>query len=820
MAFLTYLLPDGRRLVHAALLLAAATLLLAAGAQAAPPAAPPAPGKLLRLEATLTPEAAPLAVAINADESILAVGVAAGAALHVILYDRPSRAKLGAIAAEVGDHPRLRFAPNQDLLLIAGSKGLQLWEVPIVPLKPDQLLSGTYRRWEQPLPAGAAGAVGFGDPPDQVLWSADGALYSRSAAAGAVAPAKPVWRVEGSERKVAGFQLARGGSGLAVHYAGEKDVDLLDARTFSLVGTLVGHRFPVLDGTFGHGRTWLSLDQGNTLLRWNENLQAQESAHLEPLPPGVTLIGLRALGARHVLLLGDAGAGAVRALVAAPPAWKVEAEARASGVEALAVSPTGRYVLAADGGTVSLFGFAQPEAPLDYVRRLRELKAFTTAQAYVRLLDDAGLSPRAKAGLLAELNRLPPGTQLQEAQDKLRLAQREGRPEDVRRWAGEVLALAPKNAQALAALQDVKARQERAALEQARLALAEGKPAAAIALLTSQIPQDSSLRAEAQDLIHEAEAQRRMDVTLDQAREKLNLGDYPAASALAHEVLRQRDDHPAARSLLTEIQERQSPGRALNLPALVLGSVFALAIMGLIWQRMRARRATRPLAQPSTGGPHRKRAEDPGAKSAGARARTPPRPASPAAAARAGAAPARPERPAGVRLQVAEELLDKTGDMLRLARHADVAREHAAHLMGLEAELAAFRRRLRDPAADLGAVHNRLKAVAAELRALKFRPVEAAAQGERPQPVADDTPTWYELLRVAPTAPEAEIRGAYHRMLKQYHPDLHNHSDFGWVKEESERMSRLISQAFEVLGDAARRQEYDRELRRRGRLPQ
>ena len=73
-------------------------------------------------------------------------------------------------------------------------------------------------------------------------------------------------------------------------------------------------------------------------------------------------------------------------------------------------------------------------------------------------------------------------------------------------------------------------------------------------------------------------------------------------------------------------------------------------------------------------------------------------------------------------------------------------------------------------------------------------------------------PTYYDLLKLAPNASAGEIRNAYHSLLKQYHPDLHSESTFGWVKEEAEQMSRKLSEAYEVLSDGAKRDAYNRAL--------
>lgn len=65
-------------------------------------------------------------------------------------------------------------------------------------------------------------------------------------------------------------------------------------------------------------------------------------------------------------------------------------------------------------------------------------------------------------------------------------------------------------------------------------------------------------------------------------------------------------------------------------------------------------------------------------------------------------------------------------------------------------------------------------------------------------------PTHYEVLGVAPTASEEDVRHAYRRLAKTAHPDAHG---------DPARFTRL-TEAYDVLSDPARRAVYDRDLRR------
>ena len=69
--------------------------------------------------------------------------------------------------------------------------------------------------------------------------------------------------------------------------------------------------------------------------------------------------------------------------------------------------------------------------------------------------------------------------------------------------------------------------------------------------------------------------------------------------------------------------------------------------------------------------------------------------------------------------------------------------------------------------------------------------------------------THYDVLAVSPTATAAEVRKAYLVQARRFHPDLCENEKQRTVFEH--RM-REINQAWSVLGDAATRRSYDRQL--------
>ncbi len=63
--------------------------------------------------------------------------------------------------------------------------------------------------------------------------------------------------------------------------------------------------------------------------------------------------------------------------------------------------------------------------------------------------------------------------------------------------------------------------------------------------------------------------------------------------------------------------------------------------------------------------------------------------------------------------------------------------------------------------------------------------------------------SYYEILRISNQSSSAEIKKAFRRLARQVHPDLHPND------AEAAAQFKLISQAYEVLGDAQRRSQYD-----------
>ena len=66
-----------------------------------------------------------------------------------------------------------------------------------------------------------------------------------------------------------------------------------------------------------------------------------------------------------------------------------------------------------------------------------------------------------------------------------------------------------------------------------------------------------------------------------------------------------------------------------------------------------------------------------------------------------------------------------------------------------------------------------------------------------------DKRDYYEVLGVSKTASDDEIKSAYRKLAKKYHPDLNPNN------KEAEKSFKDVNEAYSILSDKDKRQRYD-----------
>jgi curved DNA-binding protein CbpA len=75
-----------------------------------------------------------------------------------------------------------------------------------------------------------------------------------------------------------------------------------------------------------------------------------------------------------------------------------------------------------------------------------------------------------------------------------------------------------------------------------------------------------------------------------------------------------------------------------------------------------------------------------------------------------------------------------------------------------------------------------------------------------------ETQDYYEILDIGRSAEKQEIRKAYFRLAKIYHPDRHMDSEFADLKPQLEDLFRGLNEAYTTLNSAEHRERYNLEL--------
>src|SRR3989344_3933930 len=68
---------------------------------------------------------------------------------------------------------------------------------------------------------------------------------------------------------------------------------------------------------------------------------------------------------------------------------------------------------------------------------------------------------------------------------------------------------------------------------------------------------------------------------------------------------------------------------------------------------------------------------------------------------------------------------------------------------------------------------------------------------------------YYDILGIQKNASADDIKQAYRKMSKELHPDKHPSTGSGQAKQDAEQKFKEVNEAYEILGNAKKKQQYD-----------
>jgi tetratricopeptide (TPR) repeat protein len=98
-------------------------------------------------------------------------------------------------------------------------------------------------------------------------------------------------------------------------------------------------------------------------------------------------------------------------------------------------------------------------------------------------------------------------------------------------------------------------------------------------------------------------------------------------------------------------------------------------------------------------------------------------------------------------------------------------------------------------------------AVPDEATAQRRREIEEAWEGLQSK-------NHFEVLGLTRQATAADVKGAYFRLARRFHPDVHHEASLGDMRDKLEAVFIRLGEAYDVLRDTARRSEYEERLGR------
>ncbi len=716
------------------------------------------------------------ALAMSADEALIAVAMNKNGDAVIQLHDRHSSKMLAYLVSADNPVHQLMFDPRKWSLAIAGEERIEIWDLENLQSHSKEALSKQWKIWEKQT---TTPQISFSKKSKKLRWLEQSKLKEVN-----LSPPyneNKVWIGEGISPKLQRFSFDSQEITLALIEAGSNQIRLLSPKQKTIMPVLDYHLFPATDLHFGNLETLISLDREKRLI-WGDINQ-----RIKIHTPALKKVTLQENAVRFLPVFKDHTLLLVTKNVAENENYvhliskngETYHKFSIATTGSVTVSPTGSFVITASPeNLVTLYKATLHQSPEEYISQLNAQDAQETARRYRNHLDELPKSLQLETA----------NNTLEILEESLRVAEQTQQWLEMDRLSREILEMEPKNYPALKVRKFLELRKEKLFLEKGRKQLQILEYMRAITQL-KQIPATSEYYAEARNLIDLAEKQAQNALRLRSAEKQLKVKNWEGASLLIDQVLAQNPENVNAQLLMEEVDDQKSWSFFSALLWFLVGIFIAFALF-IFFYKKRKRLMGWVMDDEETP-VTLKSFPDVDLKNE---------------------APSAPD-PAEKQFI---ETLTKVTELLKLAQKRDFFGEYTARLMDFEVEISIISNKAKTSGESFKHLNSQLLVLVQTLRGLKFK-TKAQNNSQRqapPQEIkAEKKENYYELLGISPNATDDQIKKAYHKKIKEYHPDKHQNTDYDWIKEQAEAMTRSLGEAYDVLKNEATRRKYNSTLK-------
>ncbi|MBF0350794.1 MAG: DnaJ domain-containing protein [SAR324 cluster bacterium] len=713
-------------------------------------------------------------LAISYDESLIAAGLVINGKTEIYLYDRQTAKEISHFKSRGENFQFLTFAPYLQQLVLAHQNKIQIWNIDAISVSSQPVDPVSHQVFEYQ--GSHIARPSFNFPDKSLRWIDDLNFHE-------LQTNTPQSRVIlKSEMPASGFAYSPEQQLLAVFFPHNNRILTYAPYQSDKLAEIDYHHFPVVGAYFVRPNILLSLDSENNLV-WGHVKSRIKIHQISANLKDEQALGLYPVYDDKIMVITTRNKSNEFSAYIIKKDGQILNKLALAHANALAVSPTGKYIVTVTPEQkMVVSSTVTHEDPKDYIRKLQLAGANETARRYRNHLDE-----------LPDILPIPATTltnnQLSSLLDSLNAAEIAGQWQEAQRWVDDILVLSPQHPEAMDALQRIKEHQDQILMEQAQTAMKNADSQQAIQLF-QQVPEQSKFYSEARQQIEFIEKESQIELKIQSAQKWMRSSNWTVAKNLLNDALKLAPEHPQALSLLDEVETHDQQNLAWD----ILTTMVALSILagaGIFAYRSRHLWIHRFKMEPDDDEPKLK----------------------PPLHTKIKQQQATSQKPLGNPKHY-EETWSKTMEFLKLAQKADIHQKYGTQFLDFEAELRIIQKKASSPNANYNQLTSQTLFILQTLRSFKFEKQQQEQKKEDPPPKMEKNsesikPDYYEILGVPKSASADDIKKAFYKKLKEYHPDRHQSSDFEWVKQQAEQMTLQIKNAYEVLSNQETRKKYD-----------